>query len=516
MKKLLGLATVSLLFASCSTVETMNKITKAVKNFGAPKPATVSESSVEFAKKYDTLRPYIRNYTDKILPIGAERTVVVGRNLNSGVDAIWNVIPKLYAFCKAHGGDLVAGEGLEKVSYEVVNGKPEALKYFGLNTTFRCEGGDYPFEVKHLKGRAGHYSSVLGWIAESILFIKHKPEPMINTPFAFPKNEMDAFAQMTLPQFIDWSYNKKGVSKDLTELGAQKWKAKFYVRKPVPAYIVRPMDDRMGFVWYAIEYCTAQKGELQKDGKRYEEWFTDFAIGEPRLWGYPVSRKYPLAGLYACVNGNQPFEFLVKPLGYATNDFVYSYILEPGTDYYQKKYPVQKAAAQVATPAPQQSQSSAPAAQPQQVPVVNPVYSGGALTKILAARAVATKSDYEKVQGAVKVKVYYNGMDDRGCELASVLVDNGGSQTVYNYRVCNGAISNPVESGLNESIPEEVKRAELEVAKKARDYGSYAATVNGWRIYGKALRDEKKCLVEVRVLEEGVKLVRVDKINACQ
>jgi len=513
MKKLLGLATVSLLFASCSTVETMNKITKAVKNFGAPKPATVSESNVEFAKKYDTLRPYIRNYTDKILPIGAERTVVVGRNLNSGVDAIWNVIPYLHAFCEAHGGNLVAGEGLEKVSYEVVNGKPEALKYFGLNTTFRCEGGNYPFEVKHLKGRAGNYSSVLGWIAEAILFIKHKPEPMINTPFAFPKNEMDAFAQMTLPQFIDWSYNKKGVSSDLTELGAQKWKAKFYVRKPVPTFIVRSMDDRMGFVWYAIEYCKAQGGELQKDGKKYEDWFTDFAIGIPKLWGYPVSGRYPLAGLYACVSGNQPFEFLVKPLGYATNDFVYSYILEPGTDYYQKKYPIRRSASQSATSAPQQSHTSA--AQPQQLPVINPVYSGGALTKVLALKAAASKSDYEKQMGAVNVKVFYNGTDDNGCDLVSVLVDNAGSQTVYNYRVCGNSVSNPAESTLDESIPEEVKRAELEVAKKARDYGSYSATVNDWRVYGKALRDERKCLVEVRVLE-GVKLVRVDRIDACR
>jgi putative hemolysin len=525
MRKLLALSTALLALTSCS--QSLQSITTSLRNFGKPKPVTVGKQSTDIAKNYDSLRQYLLRYTNKELPIGSDKTVVVARNLDSGVDANWNVIPKLYAFCKAHGGNLVAGSGMEEISYDVVNGKPEAMKYFGLGSTFRCEGGSYPFEVEHIKGRAGHYSSVLGWVAEALIFIKHKPEPMIHTKFAFPEKEMNAFSQMTLPQFISWARDEDEIVGDFLQLGSERWKGNLMVRKPVPSFVVRSMDDRMGFVWYALEYCQAQGGHLDKDGKPYEEWFTDF-VKKDKLWGYPYDlvngKAYPLAGLYACVGGNQPFEMEVKPRGFSGNYFYYSFVLESGNRVYEGKYGLSESSEESSSSYASESEgesestgSSQPAetGSSQEYSTALATLSGGLLTKMLAAKAAALESDFTKQQGAVVYRVYYNGVDGNGCKLASVAVDNAGNVTVYNYRVCGNSISDYQDSTLDESVPEEVVKAEKEVAEKAKDYGKYSMEVNGYRIYGRALRDKDYCLVEVRVLD-GIRLVKIDRVRVCE
>jgi len=519
MRKLLALSTALLALTSCS--QSLQKVATAIRDFGEPKPREVKQETIESAKEAGTIREYLSSYGYKLVPIGANETLVVARNLDSGVDANWNVIPKLYAFCKAHGGELLSGEGIEAVSYDSVNGKREAFRYFGLNTKFRCEGGSYPFEVEHIKGRAGHHSSVYGWVAEALVLIKHKPEPTVNTAFAFPKEEMDRFSQETLSQFVNEAYDKGAIKRKLLKLGNERWKGMFSVRNPTPSYVVRKMKDRMGFLWYALEYCQAQGGELQKDGKSFTDWFTKF-VKTDKFWGYPYhlagsGTVYPLAGMYACVGGNQLFEMKVKPSEYSSSWFYYEFFLQSGNREYQKLYgSVQKEERSETTavaPVPKQTQTQPNVQQPF---MSNPLLTGGLLTKIFAAKAVAMKSDLEKQQGAVTYKAYYNGVDGSGCELASVVVNNAGSVTVYNYRVCNGAISDYTESSLNESIPKEVKEAELRVAKLARDYGAYALEINGYRLYGRALRDKDYCLVEVRVLENGRNLVRIDRMDGCR
>jgi len=519
MRKLLALAGMLFVASSCSSTQALQNFSEKIRNFGEPRPATMGQENLKVAEKYSELRKYVARYTDKLISVSSDKTLILGRNLDSGVDAIWNVIPHLYTFCKAHGGNLVAGEGLDSVSYEAVNGKPEAMKYFGPNTSFRCEGGSYPFEVKHLLGRAGNSSSVMGWIAETILYIKHKPEPAINTRFAFSKEEMNKLSQMSYPEFLAFVRSKPGMVRRPTKLGGNKIKAEFIVRNPVPSYVIRSMSDRMGFVWYAAEYCKAQGGNLYKDGKPFESWFTDFAVGKPRLWGWPYTsnhkRFYPLAGMYACIGGNQSFELGVKPYGYYNNYFGYEYIVKPGTEFYLKKYPQVSKVENTDQHVERKFQQKQQVSQPNSGQTQIPVQVSGIVTQIIAAKAAYMKSDFEKQQGEVKAKAFYNGVDNNGCDLVSVFLDNAGEKTVYNYRVCGGKLSRPVVSDLT-GIPKQVKKAELEVAKKARDYGTYSAEVNGYRLIGKALRDESRCLVEVRVLEDGFKLVGVNKIDACR
>jgi hypothetical protein len=499
VKKFLALATV-LLLSSC-TSEIAKEI-KALPRGGKPAPA-VATDELSKIRQGNSIRKYLRALGyEKFASVGDNLTVIAARELDSGVDAVWNYIPELYSFCKAHGGDLVVGKGIEKISYSSVENSSAKFRYFGPGKTFRCEGGTYPFQVEHVKGRAWDSSSVLGTIYEAILVVKHKPEPIVRTDFGFYSKDVELFPKLDLSEFMERE-RKENYIVGYLKLGPQRWKARLGADNPMPFSVPKDMVYRIGFLWHAVEYCQLHGGELQKDGKPLEVWFSELAEKDG-LYGYPYETydkagrkimKYPLKGFYRCVGSDQPFEMKVKPYRFINDQFQYEFFLQAGNSSSLSLT----------------SENEEPAVETPHTPLM----VGGLFTKLFAVQAANEKMDLVRQKGAVIYRAFYNGEDALGCDLVSVAVNNAGSVEVYNYKICNGK---PIPLGnteLNLPVPPEVEKAEKAVAKQAADYGKFSMEINGYRLIGRALRDEHFCKVEVRVLRDG-KLVRIDKVDACR
>jgi hypothetical protein len=300
-RKLLLLATAALTLTSCAReLQELKQDISDLTRGGKPK-AKVSQTELQKLEEGNSIRKYIyANGFYKFIPVGSRKTLIVARNLDSGSDVNWNYIPLLYKFCKAHGGELVTGKGFTRVYYKDLSFK-DRFNYFGLGRTFYCEGGSYPFEVEHIRGRAGDSSSVLGWIAEALIYVKHKPEPFIETKFGFNKEDLDKFSKEDLATFIKGETSGFFFSKvvDLHRLGASKWNGAFGVKNPIPSPSPKYPDERMGFLWDAIEYCKAHGGEFEKDGKAFPVWFDEF-IRRDKFFGYPYqnerTKKYRVRG----------------------------------------------------------------------------------------------------------------------------------------------------------------------------------------------------------------------------
>ncbi|GAB6075192.1 hypothetical protein [Desulfurobacterium crinifex] len=499
MKKILALATVILL-SSCSS-EIVKEI-KALPRGGKPAPE-VSTEELSKIRQSNSIRKYLKALGfDRFASVGDNLTIITAREIDSGVDAVWNYIPEFYSFCKAHGGDLVSGKGVERVSYSSVENSSTRFRYFGPGKTFRCEGGNYPFQVEHIKGRAWNSSSVLGTIYEAILVVKHKPEPLVKTDFGFFSKDVELFPKLNLSEFMDREKRETYIVGYL-KLGSQRWRARLGANNPMPFSIPKEMIYRIGFLWHAVEYCQLHGGELQKDGKPLEVWFGELAEKDG-LYGYPYETydgagrkvmRYPLKGFYRCVGGDQPFEMKIKPYRFVNDQFQYEFFLQAGNSN------LSPGTSENEEPTPQVPQS--------------PLMVGGLFTKLFAVQAANEKMDLVRKKGAVLYKAFYNGEDSLGCELVSVAVNNAGSVEVYNYKICDGKPVPLGNSELNLFVPPEVEKAEKAVAKQAADYGKFSMEINGYKLIGKALRDELFCKVEVRVLQNG-KLVRIDKIDACR
>ncbi len=66
-----------------------------------------------------------------------------------------------------------------------------------------------------------------------------------------------------------------------------------------------------------------------------------------------------------------------------------------------------------------------------------------------------------------------------------------------------------------ESVPSDVKALIPKVAKLAQLHGRAEMEGNGYRVIASAVRDERQCAVEVKVLK-GIKLVKDEIVNACK
>ena len=499
MKKLLVLATAILLF-SC-TSEIVKEI-KALPKGGKPTPE-VSNEELSKIRQGNSIRNYLKALGyDRFTTVGNDLTVIAARELDSGVDAVWNYIPELYSFCKAHRGEFISGKGMERVSYSSVENNSAKFRYFGPGKTFRCEGGTYPFQVEHIKGRAWDSSSVLGTIYEAILVVKHKPEPIVKTDFGFYSKDVELFPKLNLSEFMERE-RKENYIVGYLKVGPQRWRARLGANNPMPFSVPKDMVYRIGFLWHAVEYCQLHGGELQKDGKPLEVWFSELAEKDG-LYGYPYETydgagrkvmKYPLKGFYTCLGSNQPFVMEVKPYGFVNNQFQYEFFLQAGNSNLSPR-------------------TSEDEELTFQIPQ-NPLLVGGLFTKLFAVQAANEKMDLVRQKGTVLYKALYNGEDSLSCELVSVVVNNAGSVDVYNYKICNGKPVPLGNSELNLPVPPEVEKAEEAVAKQAADYGKFSMEINDYKLIGNALRDEHFCKVEVRVLQNG-KLVRLDKVNVCR
>ncbi len=520
-KKLLLLTAVAISLTSCtsSIKSSLTAVANKLHEIGEPEPKA-SKEEIEKLKKGNSIRKYLDALGyDKGVPLDDYTTVYDTRYLDSGEDATWNIILKLHSFCVAHGGDFYAGKGIEKVAFSSLPNYGEWIKYFGLKAhkNWACEGGDYNFKVKLVKGRGGFSSSVEGYVPEVYFYIHHPENTyMLYTPYGYDKKRVEEFKDKPVSYLAGWFRRYRS-------LGQDRWKGEFTVRKPFPMYRVQKMPYKIGFVWYMNEYCKANGGELYKDGESSSVWI-DELIRKGGGWGWPIQNYYPLKGIYVCKGGQREFEGKIYPRGFDSTGqfFDYGGIIAKGIRFYgdtvskTNKTTSKKSIPEAKAPV---FENAVPTQQEQSGGSVNlPFLSMNLNERILGMQAIVKKQDIEKRKGAVIYKAYYNGLNENNCETASVLTNNAGAINIYNFKVCNGQFSNPYESKLldSEAIPDSVRKAELEAAKKAKDYGAYTMYVDGYRLYARALRDKDMCTVEVRVLEDGFKLVGIHKINDCE
>ena len=371
-KKLLLLSTALLVLSSCA--EDMQGLRPKANNLSKPKASSlakpskpkvrVSETKLKQIKHGNSIREYIyANGYDKLVPIGRDSTVVVIRDSSPVKDFYLNYIPLFHNFCKAHGGKLAVGKDFNEVYYEDVKGEGR-FDRFGKASMFYCEGGTYPFKVYHIDGwkisgsAGGRFTES---IPEAFIYIKHKPEPLIETKFGFNPEDIKKFSKENLPTFLN-SESKAGAFDYLHTMGTDKWKGGFSVSDDTcPSSLPMSMDDRLGFIWDATKYCKAHGGELQKDGKPFPAWFSSFVIKDKMIGVYHEKKNwnaiYPLKGIYACVGGNEPFEVKVSKAnsgggetfsvvytksGLSRTFYPYKFILHAGNEFYRKLYPSRK------------------------------------------------------------------------------------------------------------------------------------------------------------------------------
>ena len=151
---------------------------------------------------------------------------------------------------------------------------------------------------------------------------------------------------------------------------------------------------------------------------------------------------------------------------------------------------------------------------PNSVPQLIMKAQSQAIPDILALKTASGIDTFKKV-GAYTFRGTYNGKDGN-CDLVSVIkYTNGFSTTdIINYKICNGQIVEKEPTGV-ESVPSDVKALIPKVAKLAQLHGRAEMEGNGYRVIANAVRDEKQCAVEVKVLKE-IKLVKDEIINACK
>jgi hypothetical protein len=116
--------------------------------------------------------------------------------------------------------------------------------------------------------------------------------------------------------------------------------------------------------------------------------------------------------------------------------------------------------------------------------------------------------DIIKKVGSVVYRGIFNGREGN-CEYVSVLTYTQGlpGDTIINYKICNGQVVEKEPTGV-ESVPSDVKALIQKVAKLAQLHGRAEMEGNGgYRVIASAVRDERQCAVEVKVLN-GIKLVK--------
>lgn len=115
----------------------------------------------------------------------------------------------------------------------------------------------------------------------------------------------------------------------------------------------------------------------------------------------------------------------------------------------------------------------------------------------------------------------YNGMRG-GCDLVTVRVtylpeaDRGGRTDLFNYRVCNGRISEPREFIRTDfGIPEGIDDFAQNIARRAQKNGSASGDYQGFKVLGRIAQLQDNCSVDVRIMWEG-KLYGRNTLNGCQ
>jgi len=506
MKRLLGIATVGLLFLSgCAS-------TSAFQNSANQEKKMKDDLS--------SLRKHLKYHKWTFLPVSNTDTIVAYTHGGWGVPYAINLANALESYCSHHGGKIVSGSGLDKVALNdfydekgrmnVISARTDMLKYFGPGVTYRCEGGDDPFTVSSVVGPSHFYRNTSSTEHFAFAIISAtKPDAFIDNRF-FNQKLMEKYKTLDLKGFINSESGFFG-SLDFGSWRGEKYFANITLRNPTKTYAGYDPHDDFGFFWKSVEFCKAHGGKLQKveNGKviPFEEWIKNHYIKNKGYLYYYKNGRYisTVDGLYYCENSEIPFMEQLKFNGVDKTGGNFKVIIKEGID--KSLIPV-PTASDKSKHVQSQVQSSSISK--------NVMQSLTASIEDIIAIKSSKGGDVIKKVGSTVYRGIFNGREGN-CEYVSVLTYTQGlpGDTIINYKICNGQIIEKEPTGV-ESVPSDVKALIPKVAKLAQLHGKAEMEGNGgYRVIANAVRDEKQCAVEVKVLK-GIKLVKDEIINACK
>jgi len=371
------------------------------------------------------------------------------------------------------------------------------IRHFGIGTTYRCEGGNDPFVVR-AAGGPRHYWRDRTVTTYVFLYIKAtRPDRLLSYRCDLKREKYKAYT--TVKEFIQGSFTGG------TWVTKGRWEKKFHTE----LYNFFDFEAIMPFVWKAAAFCMAHGGNLHKieGGKDYpfKEWLLKFLFERK---GSPLQ----ISGFYYCKDSDTPFMAKVTKKGvtagqvFRTNTLfvVHHVIVKPGID--PKYFP-----AGVIRPLP---------SIPEGKYSIN-IKTAGTFPS-MPEDIVALSTAIDKIDTVKKIsgKVYkgiYNGSEGN-CDLVSVIEYVPTFENIadtLNYKICNGEIIQREPTTLNDLVTEEVEKLIPQAAKMAQRYGSAVIQASsGYIIRAKAIRDERECNVEVKVMH-GIKLVDSRVVDAC-
>jgi hypothetical protein len=140
-----------------------------------------------------------------------------------------------------------------------------------------------------------------------------------------------------------------------------------------------------------------------------------------------------------------------------------------------------------------------------------------ALKQSIAKRTAQIKSDFVQIKGNIQYVGTYNGVNNVGCDLVSVLEKTTAVQSVetYNYKVCKNKVSSLGKSGPALKFPQGLENTMIATAKACQQSGIANSGYDNYILTCKALIDKDKCSVEVSILNEQDQLVDKRIMNGC-
>jgi len=128
----------------------------------------------------------------------------------------------------------------------------------------------------------------------------------------------------------------------------------------------------------------------------------------------------------------------------------------------------------------------------------------------LARNTAITKSPITKLLGTTRYQSTYNGIDESGCVLVSVIYDSDvtphpipqETKTIYNFRFCNNQLQ---DTGITppQVIRDDVLRSLPQIARGCQQYGESKTSIDNYDIYCRPLRGESQCEVQISILKEN-------------
>jgi len=447
-------------------------------------------------------------------PLTETKTVIFSHGGGWGFPYPIRIANVLHKYCKAQGGQLVAFDGTPFDTFTYDNGKKidttktDLFRLFGANSSYLCEGGNDPFKVTSIKSYERFYTSTNTNQYTLIVLIKAtKPDKNITNYPELEKIERDV-QSIKSPKELAGKYLKYAKSFSQNEITGI-----LISENTSPPSDYNP-DDSLSFLYKAWIYCKNNGGsfnKIEEDGSVLspEQWVEKFFVED-----HGIVHKETLKGTYFCNAPTSKFTVKVKPLGEKKNfgmsfvNYLTTVIIGKLPENIQQKETSQKVKSNnkiISIPEKTYRQN-----------FENSFSPTNTFDKV-AIESYTTKSEYAKKDGSYKYLGTYN-FSENGCDFVSVMRKTDfqkNSTEIVNYKICNGKIMEKFATGT-ETIPDSVLFSAEKLSQIARLKGKikYEDPL-GYKIVENALRDEKRCLVEVKIFKEN-KLIKWLSINACE